>query len=53
MIIYDADNLPGAIQKEYHPWKNPLERKYDMKLFSNDKKLIEKILVYLADSIKY
>jgi len=39
IIIYDADNLPEAISKEYYPWKS----KYK-KLISNDRNLNKKII---------
>ena len=39
IIIYDSDNLPEAIYKEYHPWKS--EHK---KLVFDDMKLNKKIV---------
>ena len=39
IIIYDSDNLPEAIYKEYHPWQSQHE-----KLVFNDLKLNEKII---------
>ena len=52
IIIYDADNYPNFIQKEYHPWKSPLEKKFDHPIFSNDNKLIEKIILILKNPNK-
>ena len=43
IIIYDSDNLPEAIYKEYHPWKSKHKR-----LIFNDMKLNEKIVNNLA-----
>ena len=40
-VIYDADNLPEMISREYAPWK-----KSYTKLFSNDINLIEKLVSF-------
>ena len=43
IIIYDADNLPEAIYKEYHPWQSE-----HSKLIFDDTNLNEKIIKYLS-----
>ena len=40
-VIYDADNLPDMIVKEYNPWK----KKYT-KLLTNDEELEKKLIFF-------
>tara|TARA_B100001027_G_C16145501_1_gene275623 strand:- start:10 stop:660 length:651 start_codon:yes stop_codon:yes gene_type:complete len=42
-VIYDIDNFPDMIAKEYAPWK----KKYT-KLLSNDQKLEEKLISFIS-----
>ncbi|MDC3075429.1 hypothetical protein OA258_03220 [Pelagibacteraceae bacterium] len=42
-VIYDSDNLPDMIAKEYSPWK----KKYT-KLFSNDQNLEKELISFVS-----